>query len=109
MQLHIYKNPDELINELAKWITDFGNTKLQTQDSFTIALSGGETPKKLYELLSSTNYIDKIQWKKVHVFWGDERVVPFTDDRNNAKMAYENMLNKVDIPESNIHIMRTDV
>lgn len=109
MQLHIYKNADELVNELARWITDFINNKLQTQDRFTIALSGGESPKKLYQLLSSGFYIDKIQWNKVHIFWGDERVVPFNDDRNNAKMAYENMLNNVPIPGINIHVMQTDI
>ena len=60
MQIHIYKNTDELINELANWITDFIFKKLQTQDRFTLALSGGETPKQLYQLLSSIPYIDKI-------------------------------------------------
>ena len=45
----------------------------------------------------------------MHIFWGDERVVPFADERNNAKMAYENLLSKVDIPKANIHIMQTDI
>lgn len=109
MQIHIYKNSGELINELAEWITDFISKKLQTQDRFTIALSGGETPKALYKLLATDAYRNKIDWSKMHIFWGDERVVPFADERNNARMAYENLLSKVDVPKANIYIMQTDI
>lgn len=108
MPLHIYKNTGELIDGLAKWIIAFVNRALQTQERFTIALSGGETPKALYSLLAS-DYRDAVDWNKLHVFWGDERFVPFTDDNNNAKMAYERLLNRVNIPASNIHRMRTDI
>ncbi|WP_282456648.1 6-phosphogluconolactonase [Chitinophaga sedimenti] len=50
-----------------------------------------------------------IPWNRVHFFWGDERAVPFTDDRNNAKMACDTLLYKVGVPEDNIHVMRTDI
>jgi 6-phosphogluconolactonase len=109
MQLHIYKNTTELVDELARWITGYIGDTLQKQDLFTIALSGGETPKNLYNALSSETYSNQIDWKKIHVFWGDERFVPFDDDNNNAKMAYDTLLNKVDIPAANIHIMATDI
>ena len=109
MQLYIYKKTDELVDELAKWIADYISTTLQKQNRFTIALSGGETPKNLYRTLSGEPYSAKIEWNKMHIFWGDERVVPFTDESNNAKMAYENLLNKVDVPTANIHIMKTDI
>jgi 6-phosphogluconolactonase len=109
MQVHTYKNTDEVIQELAKWITTYIRQILQKQDHFTVALSGGETPKNLYKILSEEPYCSKIEWNKVHVFWGDERVVPFTDASNNAKMAYDNFLNKVAVPAANIHIMKTDV
>ena len=109
MQLYIYKKTDELVDELAKWIADYISTTLQKQNRFTIALSGGKTPKNLYRTLSGEPYSAKIEWNKMHIFWGDERVVPFTDESNNAKMAYENLLNKVDVPTANIHIMKTDL
>ena len=109
MQLHIYKKTDELIAELAKWITDHIRLVLQKQGRFTIALSGGETPKSLYKALSAEPYCSRIAWNKLHIFWGDERVVPFTDDKNNAKMAYDTLLNKVDVSSANIHVMRTDL
>jgi 6-phosphogluconolactonase len=109
MQLHIFKNTEELVDELAKWITAYIIQALKKQDRFTIALSGGETPKTLYKALSAEPYCKEINWNKMHFFWGDERVVPFTDERSNAKMAYENLLNKVDIPAENVHAMRTDL
>ncbi len=109
MQLHVYNNSSEVIEELAKWITFYISKTLQKQDRFTIALSGGETPKALYKLLATEAYCNKIDWNKMHIFWGDERVVPFTDDSNNAKMAFEALLNNVAIPEENIHKMQTDL
>ena len=82
---------------------------LQLQDRFTIALSGGSTPKKLHLLLASDQFKNRIDWQKLHVFWGDERYVPFNDDRNNAKMAFDTLLDHVPVPKSQIHIMRTDI
>lgn len=109
MQLHIYKNPDELSEEVAKWIVALIEQSLRSNDRFTIALSGGSTPKILFEKLAAPPYREKISWDRIHIFWGDERFVPFTDDRNNAKMAYDALLSKVDIPASQIHRMRTDL
>jgi 6-phosphogluconolactonase len=109
MQLHIYKNTSEVIDELAKWIISYISQTLKKQDRFTIALSGGETPKSLYLLLATEAYRNKIDWNKMHIFWGDERVVPFTDDSNNARMAFENLLNSVAVHQKNIYKMRTDI
>jgi 6-phosphogluconolactonase len=109
MQLIITKNIDELNWQVAEWMTGHINEVLKEQNQFAIVLSGGSTPKKLYQLLASDEFKDKIDWGKLHVFWGDERYVPFTDDRNNAKMAFDTLLNHVTVPESQIHIMRTDI
>jgi len=105
----ISKNIEELSETVANWIVDHITTVLQNQDRFTICLSGGNTPKKLYQLLASEDFKNKIDWKKIHVFWGDERYTPFTDDRNNAKMAYDVLLNHVPIPSEQIHRIRTDI
>lgn len=109
MPLHIYKDPDELSHAAAAWITDVIAATLEKSDRFTIALSGGSTPKALHQLLASAPYKDRIDWSRLHVFWGDERAVPFHDDRNNAKMAYDTLLNFVPVPSQQIHIMRTDI
>ena len=109
MQLSISKNIEELNWRVAEWIIESMREVLQTQERFTIVLSGGNTPKKLYQLLASDEFKNKIDWQKLHVFWGDERYVPFSDDRNNAKMAFDTLLDHVPVPRSQIHIMRTDI
>jgi len=100
---------DELSEQLAAWITEYIEAVLKKRDRFTWVLSGGSTPKKLYQLLSSDKYRNKIEWNKLHFFWGDERYVPFDDDRNNAKMCFENLLNNVNAIKEHIHTMQTDI
>jgi len=107
MQAFIAKNSDELSEKFAEWLVDYVTEVLKKQDRFTIALSGGSTPKKLYKLLTSDKYKNKIDWSKLHFFWGDERFVPFDDERNNAKMAYEELLDHVPVDKKNIHVMET--
>jgi 6-phosphogluconolactonase len=109
MQLHIYKDAGELSDELAKWIFTIIEKTLAIKDRFTIALSGGNTPATLYKKLADTPYREKIPWTKLHFFWGDERVVPFNDERNNARMAFETFLNKVAVPAGQIHVMQTGI
>jgi 6-phosphogluconolactonase len=108
MHLHILKTPNEFNHAIADWIVEYISETLKTQERFTWVLSGGNTPKALYKLLAATPYREKITWEKLHIFWGDERNVPFSDSRNNAKMAYETLLNHVPIPASQIHIMQTE-
>lgn len=109
MFLHIKTNPAELCAELAEWITLTIENTLQKQGRFTWVVTGGNSPKALYEMLSTTPYRNRIDWSKLHIFWGDERAVPFEDDRNNAKMTYEHLLNKVPVIPSQVHLMRTDI
>jgi 6-phosphogluconolactonase len=108
MQLHISKNLDELSATVAGWMINYINDVLQKQERFTIALSGGSTPEKLHKLLASEENKDKVDWGKMHIFWGDERFVPFDDERNNAKMAFNTLLNYVAIKKENIHVMQTE-
>jgi 6-phosphogluconolactonase len=99
MNVHVSKNPDELNNAVANWMVNEIELGLQKTDRFALLLSGGNTPKKLYELLASDAYRDKIDWEKVDIFFGDERVVPFEDERNNGRMANDALLSKVPIPK----------
>lgn len=109
MKLHIFENKEILSEKLAFWICDLVTETLKNQEFFTLVLSGGETPKSLYRKLASEQFKNKIKWNRIHVFFGDERVVPFDDDRNNAKMAFDILLNYIDIPADQVHIMRTDI
>ena len=77
---------------------------IQERGLCTIALSGGSTPKPLYEAISQ----QQLPWDKIHVFWGDERYVPPAHPDSNQLMARRAWLDRVDIPDNNIHAMPTD-
>jgi 6-phosphogluconolactonase len=109
MHFHIYKDPEAFNISASDWIVDEIAKVLSQKDKCTIALSGGNTPRAIYKLLSASPRKDKIDWSRMHVFWGDERAVPFEDPRNNAKMAFDTLLGRVNIPPSQIHVMRTDI
>ena len=109
MNLEIFKDIDQLSHALAEWITSLIEETLTRKTGFSFVLSGGNTPKKLNLLLSSSPYKDRIDWQKIHIFWGDERAVPLEDERNNARMAFDTLLNKVNIPQNQIHIMDTSL
>jgi 6-phosphogluconolactonase len=75
---------------------------------FTIALSGGSTPKKLFESLASPEWQSKVPWDKIDFFWGDERYVAITDASSNFRMTQEAMLSKVAVPPQNVHRWLTE-
>jgi 6-phosphogluconolactonase len=72
-----------------------------------ICLTGGSSPKRLYELLATESYKNRIPWDRVHWFIGDERFVPANDSRNNMRMARQTFLNRC-APLVNIHAISTD-
>jgi 6-phosphogluconolactonase len=78
-------------------------TAIEQQGRFTIALSGGNTPKPLYEAIAA----QELPWEKIHVFWGDERYVASNHPDSNQLMAHNAWLSRVDIPKANIHPMPT--
>jgi 6-phosphogluconolactonase len=73
-----------------------------------LALAGGSTPKRTYELLAEAPLRDRIPWEKVHFFWGDERCVPPDDERSNERMVRRALLDHVGIDEPNVHPIRCD-
>lgn len=109
MKLHVSRDLDELSSVVAGWIVNYVKEVLSNHNRFTIALSGGNTPRRLFHLLGSDNFKNKINWKQVHVFWGDERFVSYDDKRNNAKMAIDELLSKVPIPKEQIHRINTEI
>lgn len=71
-----------------------------------MALAGGNTPRPLYERLATNTRVD---WSRVHIFWGDERYVPAEDERSNFRMARETLLEHVPCPPEQIHPMPTSM
>jgi 6-phosphogluconolactonase len=86
--VRVFADGDELSLRAAETTVRIINESVRNNGSFSIALSGGNTPRTLYRLLS-TRFRDQIPWTKVHVFWGDERYVPLGDRRSNYRMARE--------------------
>lgn len=78
---------------------------LKSKTTFRVSLSGGSTPRRLYEILSSRD----LPWDKMHFFWGDERNVAATHDDSNEKMVRGAMLTAAGVPESNIHAVPVNV
>jgi len=83
----------------AEFILSSAKKAIQKNGVFSIALSGGTTPLGVYKLLASQQKI----WIDTHIFWGDERCVPYDDERSNFKSAYDNLISKIKIPTENIH------
>ena len=88
----------------AATIVDHISRSLQTRDVYSMALSGGSTPRRLYSLLANEAALrEQIPWERIHFFWGDERRVPAGHPDSNYRMAYDALLSKVPIPSTNIH------
>lgn len=83
------------------------NRSIAVTGRFTVALSGGSTPKLLYQLLATPSFSRNIDWKKVLLFWGDERFVPHTNDDSNYKMVKESLFDNISIPKKNIFAVPT--
>lgn len=78
-------------------------TAIEARGQFTIALAGGSTPKPLYEALAA----ESLPWSKIHIFWGDERYVPAIHQDSNQLMARQALINRIEIPDSNVHPIDT--
>jgi 6-phosphogluconolactonase len=98
-------DPEALARRAADLLIAAAN---ETADRFAVALSGGSTPRRLYELLARPPYRDAFPWHRTHVFWGDERFVPKDDVRSNYRMTYDALLSQVPIPADNVHPIPTE-
>ncbi len=82
---------------------------LQAGGNASLALSGGSTPRSLYELLSEPPCRDRIDWTRLHIFWGDERCVPPESAESNYRMAQQTLLRHVKTPPHHVHRMRGEL
>jgi len=103
-EIRILTTPQELSEAAAEEVVRNANEAVKARGRFTIALSGGSTPKNLFNLLA-TNARNALPWDRMYFFWGDERHVPPTDPDSNYRMADEVMLSKVPVPAGNVFRM----
>jgi 6-phosphogluconolactonase len=102
-EIAISRDAAALAEEAARRFAAAAEAAIAARGRFTIALSGGSTPKALFRLLAAAPYKEQIDWSNIHLFWGDERTVPPGDEQSNYRMTRENLLSQVPIPEGQIH------
>jgi len=107
--IEVFPEPSELAQAAADLFIEAAQRALDYKGSFTVALSGGRTPRLLFECLTESSGAKALPWSQCHVFWVDERYVPATDSASNFKMANEFLLKPLDVPEANIHRMGTEL
>jgi len=106
VEIRVFDGGGQLMRAAADAIALAIDRTCQARGRFTWALSGGTTPRALYRLLASDFYRERMPWRDVHVFWGDERHVPPDHPESNFGMAREAMLDKVPLPAANVHRIR---
>jgi 6-phosphogluconolactonase len=104
-RIKILPDPPALARHVAEWMTD---AALAAKGPFRVSLSGGSTPKALYELLASDEFRDRFPWPRTSWYWGDERFVPYDHPESNYRMTREAMLAKAPVPPENIHSVPAD-
>jgi 6-phosphogluconolactonase len=107
VEIRILITPQELFAAAAEEVMRAANEAVAERGRFTIALSGGSTPKSLYTLLA-TNARSSLPWDRMFFFWGDERHVPATDPESNYRMVDEAMLSKIPVAASNVFRVPTE-
>jgi 6-phosphogluconolactonase len=107
--IKIFLDIEELNNYAAEKFIEIGGNVIDRKGLFTVALSGGSTPKSLYRLLASGKFNNKINWDKGFFFFGDERNVLPEDEESNFKMANESLFAPLKISETNIFRWKTEI
>ncbi len=97
--------PDDLAVTAFEMFINHAKKAIESGESFKVAISGGQTPKGFFELLGSQRGAEAIRWDKVELFWVDERCVGPDAEASNYRLAAETFLNKVPIPDDNVHRM----
>lgn len=106
--IRVYPDPETASHAAARSVVRWAGEAIEDHGSFGLALAGGSTPRRLYELLA-TDYSTEIPWRHVHLYWGDERCVPPDDDRSNYGMVRTVLLDHVPVPPAGVHRIRGEL
>ncbi len=100
-----FPSAEKLARDVAEWLCGLAQ---DSDRAFAVSLSGGSTPRRLYECLAAPDIASRFPWKRTHWFWGDERFVPHDHPDSNYRMAREAFLSHVAVPAGNIHVVPTE-
>jgi 6-phosphogluconolactonase len=102
---HIFETADAVAEHVAEWLCALACAH---DGEFAICLSGGSTPRRLYQRLAGPTFASRVPWSRIHWFWGDERFVPHEDPASNYRMAYEALFSSVPISKDRLHPIPTE-
>jgi 6-phosphogluconolactonase len=104
-EVRAFDSADALACNVAEWLCALAQA---SDRDFAICLSGGSTPRHLYETLATPAIAARFPWRRAHWFWGDERFVPHDDPDSNYRMTRDALLSRVPAPRENIHAIPTE-
>ena len=104
--IRIFPDLEALSRAAAEYVTALAQRVAAERGRFTVALSGGSTPTRLYTLLGSAPFREAIPWTAVHLFWADERCVAPDHDESNYRLVHDTFLAKAPVPSANVHRIR---
>jgi len=105
---HIYPDSEALSGAAARRWLELAVQAIEARGAFHVALSGGSTPRALFQQLARPDHANAVDWDRVHVYFGDERLVPADHADSNFRMANETLLSRVPLPTANIHRVPTE-
>jgi 6-phosphogluconolactonase len=108
-EVQVYADPEAVAQAAAELFVELCEQALRERARFRVALSGGSTPKRTFQLLANQELARRVDWNHVDLFWGDERYVSRDDPASNYRMTAEALLRHVPIPVGNIHPVPTEI
>ena len=109
MPVHIHPTIEATLRDLADYFVARVTEAIAARGRFAVALSGGSSPRKLYELLATPDYRARVDWPRVFFFFGDERNVPRTDPQSNFRMAQTALLAPLGIADDHVFALPTEL
>lgn len=107
-EVRIYPDLVEASRAAAEAFVRIGEDSIAARGWFSVALSGGSTPNRMYADLALNEFSSRLDWRHAHFFWGDERSVPPDDPQSNFRMANDALLSHVQVPPENIHRIQAE-
>lgn len=108
-ELRVYAEGEQLANAAAELFVKIAAESIGARGCFRVVLSGGSTPRRVFELLATEVFSKRVDWDRVDIFWGDERYVPAEDRDSNYRMTHEALLSHVPAPAANVHRVPTNI
>ncbi len=108
-RIHVYPNKEKLVIATTERVINLIGQAIQENGFCNIALAGGNTPREVYSMLAANSYRGRVDWNRIHLFWGDERMVPPEHRDSNFRMVQQTLLKHVNIPDGNVHRIRGEI